>query len=695
MRLPRPLQELTVCGIAGFLSADRNVLASAVPVVSRMADQLTHRGPDAAGTWTDADCGIALGHRRLSIIDLSPAGHQPMVSASGRYVSAFNGEIYNHREIRAELEGCGQAPSWRGHSDTETLLAAVEAWGLEGALTRSVGMFALAIWDARERALFLARDRLGEKPLYYGWCGGGFVFASELKAIRAYPSFGNPVSRQAVAEYMRFMYVPAPLSIYEEIYKLDPGCMLRVRGVPAPRSRAPRPGLDAPDLSLRQWWNLQQVIADGARHPISDAQEAAQALEAQLRLAVQQQSLADVPLGAFLSGGVDSSTIAALMQAQSARPIKTFTVGFEDRRFDESAFSKAVAAHLGTDHTELFVRSAEAQAVIPTLPRMYDEPFADSSQIPTHLVCRAARQVVTVALSGDAGDELFGGYNRYFWGPKIWDRVSWMPFATRRTLGAAISSVSSGNWDAMAGVVNRVLPGSMGISHLGHKAHKMATRLKTVRGLEDLYTSLVSEWQDPAEVVKFHEGGAPKSDAAWDPLSDTSLDAAQLRMMAKDTLTYLPDDILCKVDRAAMAISLETRVPFLDHRVVELAWRFSVDLKVRRHEGKWILRQVLYKYVPRSLIERPKTGFGIPIGEWLRGPLRSWAEDLLQERRLAQGGFFHPAPIRQRWLEHLSGRRDHTYSLWAVLMFEAWLDETHRGELVKDAPLDALEGACA
>lgn len=647
-----------------------------------MAHAIAHRGPDDAGACADAAAGLALGHRRLSIVDLSPAGHQPMASSGGRYAMAFNGEIYNHLAMRAELLALGAAPAWRGHSDTETLLAGFEQWGVEATLKRAVGMFAIALWDVQARTLHLARDRFGEKPLYYGWAGSGtkraFVFGSELKALRAFPGFGNAVCRQALAQYMRFMVVPAPRSIYQGIYKLEPGCLLSIQGA-APLT-APAEPLRPPSvhegLTLSRWWSLGDVVQAGMANPVTDEVEAVDTLEQRLAEAVRLQALADVPLGAFLSGGIDSSAIVALMQRQATRPVKTFTVGFEEAGFDESPYARAVAQHLGTDHTELFVTAAEAQAVIPQLPAMYDEPFADSSQIPTHLVCRAARQHVTVALSGDAGDELFGGYNRYFWGPRIWDKLALLPYAVRNALGAAITGVPVAGWDALSRPFNAVLPGGKGIARAGDKAHKLGSSLRGVRSLDDLYLSLVSEWQDPAQVVRGEAGPVMEPPCLLDdPLPASGVQQSQLRMMYRDSLTYLPDDILCKVDRAAMAVSLETRVPFLDHRVAELAWRLPLGMKIRDGQGKWALRQVLHKHVPRELIERPKAGFGIPVGQWLRGPLRPWAESLLDETRLQAEGYLYPAPIRQKWAEHLGGQSDHTSSLWAVLMFQAWLQD--------------------
>ena len=683
-----------MCGFAGFLLGQPGGLERPEAQVTRMAKAIAHRGPDDFGAWADAQAGIALGHRRLSIVDLSPAGHQPMISSSGRFVMAFNGEIYNHLELRAELEGMyprlrkDDENKWRGHSDTETLLTGFEYWGIEATLAKTVGMFAIALWNVRERTLHLARDRFGEKPLYYGWSGSkagrAFVFGSELKALQVFPGFANPVCRQALAQYVRFMYVPAPRSIYQGIYKLEPGCLLSIRGTPplAAPAQPLRPSAAYENLTLSRWWSLADVVQAGAQNPITHEVDAVNALEQRMADAVRLQSLADVPLGAFLSGGVDSSTIVALMQQQATRPVKTFTVGFEEAGFDESSHARAVAKHLCTDHTELFVTVAEAQAVIAQLPAMYDEPFADSSQIPTHMVCRAARQHVTVALSGDAGDELFGGYNRYFWGPRIWSRLAWLPYPVRQVLGAAISAVPVAGWDALSRPVNALL-GGQGVTSAGDKAHKLAARLRGVRDLDDLYLSLVSEWQDPAQVVR-GEGIASVVEPPSlldDPVPTQGVTVSAnspLRMMYRDSMTYLPDDILCKVDRAAMAASLETRVPFLDHRVAELAWRLPLGMRIRGVQGKWALRQVLYKHVPRELIERPKMGFGIPVGDWLRGPLRPWAESLLDEQRIQTEGYFYPASIRQKWLEHLAGHRDHTSSLWAVLMFQAWLASTKK-----------------
>ena len=671
-----------MCGFVGYWrfktnQSDEQMLA----VVETMAAELNHRGPDDEGGWVDAGTGIAMGHRRLAILDLSQSGHQPMASSTGRFVLSYNGEIYNHKSIRAELIAQTSKISWRGHSDTETLLMAIEAWGLEEALKRCVGMFALALWDTHEKTLQLARDRFGEKPLYFGWSNSGsegaLVFGSELKALKAYPSFDAPICRKALTQYLRFMYVPAPRSIYQGIFKLEPGCILTVKDSPLPDApqHPLRPGQVYGSLALRRWWSLDSVVKVGASKPVYDESVALNLLEIQLTEAVSLQSLADVPLGAFLSGGVDSSTIVALMQRQSSRPVQTFTIGFDEANFDESMYAQDVAKHLGTDHHELRVSAQMAQEVIPTLPWMYDEPFADSSQIPTHLVCRAAKEHVTVALSGDAGDELFGGYNRYFWGPRIWNRLSVMPMQARKLLGSILAVMPVSSWNTLG---TTFLRGDEEVIRFGEKVHKLADRLSRVNNMEALYRSLVSEWTDPGSIVLGENGTfvtEPQS-LLDDPLPLMNMEQP-LPMLYRDSMTYLTDDILCKVDRAAMACSLETRVPFLDHRVVELAWQLPLDMKVRGSTGKWALRQVLYKYVPKELIERPKAGFTIPVGLWLRGPLRDWAESLISEQRLNKEGYLRPEPIRQAWLEHLTGKRDNTAKLWSVLMFQAWLEHQH------------------
>lgn len=641
-----------MCGFSGFLDASSILPATNwQAMLERMGDAITHRGPDDKGVWLDVNAGVGLTHRRLSILDLSPTGHQPMASDSGRYVIAFNGEIYNHLDLRLKL---GER-AWRGHSDTETLLAAFEIWGIEQTLQRTVGMFGIALWDRNTRILTLARDRLGEKPLYYGWQEGVFLFGSELKALKQHPSFAGEIDRNSLALYLSYCYIPTPRSIYRGIHKLTPGTFLQV-------------GVD--DRKLPEpvkFWSLKDVAERGQSEPFQgDDAEAVSALEGKLLDAVQLQQIADVPLGAFLSGGIDSSAIVALMQAQSTRPVRTFTIGFQEAGYNEAEHAKAVAHHLGTDHTELYVTSVEAQAVIPRLASLYDEPFADSSQIPTFLVSKMAREHVTVSLSGDAGDELFGGYNRYIWATKISQR----PKILRKMLAEGLTALSPSAWNSLCSAMAPVLPKSMRFALPGDKAHKLAGILGS-ESQEAIYHGLVSVWPASAGVVL----GSGKPATLLDtPASWATLAEFEHRMMYLDAMSYLPDDILVKVDRAAMGVSLETRVPFLDHRVVEFAWQLPLSLKIRQGQGKWILRQVLYKYVPKELIERPKMGFGVPIDSWLRGPLRDWAEVLLNEARLKHEGFFDPAPIRQKWGEHLSGERNWHYQLWPVLMFQSWLE---------------------
>lgn len=642
-----------MCGIAGFLGDSFNASEG---ILRDMTGSLRHRGPDDHGVWCDAENGIGLGHARLSILDVSAAGHQPMSSTIGRFVITFNGEIYNHLKLRAALEQGGLAAHWRGHSDTETLLAGFEAWGIEATIRRTVGMFAFAVWDRQDRSLTLGRDRLGEKPLFYGWQGDTFFFASELKALKAHPAFSPEIDRDAVASFMRYCYIPSPQSIYRGIFKLMPGTLVCVR---AGQRVEPKPV---------QYWSLTEVARQGIQTPFagSDAQ-AVKGLETRLSAAVRHQQISDVPLGAFLSGGIDSSMIVALMQANSSQPVRTFTMGFNDRQYDEAGHARAVARHLGTDHTELYVTPEEARAVIPRLPALYDEPFADASQIPTFLVSQLARRSVTVSLSGDGGDELFGGYNRYAW----MRRLLRLPIVLRRAIAAALGILSPSQWDNVHGAMQNMMPGPLNVRMPGDKAHKLA-QILALRSEAEAYQGLVSTWWNPEEIVV---GASQTADTyqGWDALAD--FDFPEHRMMALDTMAYLPDDILCKVDRAAMGVSLETRVPFLDHRVVEYAWQLPLQMKVRSGYGKWILRQLLYKYVPKELIERPKMGFGVPIDTWLRGPLREWAEGLLDESRMKREGYLNPAPIRQKWTEHLSGKRNWQYQLWNALMFQAWLEQ--------------------
>ena len=629
-----------------------------------MADAVRMRGPDDSGEWADG-CGIAFGFRRLSIIDLSAAGHQPMVSPDGRFVLAMNGEIYNHGELRAMLDPTRTTP-WLGHSDTETLLAGFGEWGVRATLERAVGMFALALWDRAERRLHLARDRFGEKPLYYGWSDKAFVFGSDLKSLRRFPGFNAGIDRDVLALYLQYNCVPAPYSIYKQVYKLQPACLLTLDAnacAPVPAS-APFAPWSERGLTIERYWSLADVLARGNEHPLADVREAETQLERVLAEAVGLQSIADVPLGAFLSGGIDSSLIVALMQRQSARTVRTFTIGFEQGEFNEAEHAKAVAAHLGTDHTELYVTDREARDVIPCLPDIYSEPFADSSQIPTYLVSRMARQHVTVALTGDGGDEMLGGYVRYTWGPTIWRRLRLIPPAVRVHIGAAIERMPVAAWNAAGAVIPRA------ISQRRDRAHKFGQRMRSVVDEDDLYQMLVRTWPPDAHVVR---EAAPPPTLLDTMRAPAGLDVAS-RMMFWDAETYLPDDILHKVDRASMSVSLETRAPFLDHRVAELAWRLPLSMKIRNGQSKWLIRQLLYRFVPPALIDRPKMGFAIPLEQWLRGPLRTWGEELLDERALLTQGFFDPAPIRRKWAEHVSGARSWSYELWCILMFQAWLD---------------------
>ena len=660
-----------MCGFAGFLTNKTKLQANADAIANAMALTIEHRGPDDGGVWFDGQVGIALAHRRLSILDLSPAGHQPMASKNNRYVIAFNGEIYNHLELRRELEMTPQPSSilakdatainWRGHSDTETLLAGFEAWGVEATLKKTVGMFAISLWDKEEKVLTLVRDRMGEKPLYYGFQNNTFLFGSELKALKAHPEFLSEIDRDVLCLYLRHCYIPAPYSIYKGIKKLLPGTFVQVRlGDDA----------NSPSLTPQPYWSLEEVVARGEDDPfVGGDEQAINALDSQLKQSIGLQMMADVPLGAFLSGGVDSSAVVALMQSQSRRPIKTFSIGFDEAGYNEANYAKAVAQHLGTDHTEMYVSSAEAMLVIPFLGKMYDEPFADGSQIPTFLVSNMAKQHVTVSLSGDAGDELFGGYNRYLLADK-WQKIERIPFAIRQMSGHLIETLSPSAWDAIFQQISKIktFPCNM-----GEKLQRIAKRLEKVDGTHALYYSLVSEIDSPDEIVL----------GAKEPLTWLTQHGMRMpfqdpkqQMMFLDAMTYLPDDILVKVDRAGMANSLETRVPFLDHRVVEFACQLPMNMKIRDGKTKWILRQVLYQYVPKELIERPKAGFGVPLAEWLRGPLQDWAESLIDEKRLLQEGYFNVKYVRDLWRAHLSGRRNHQSLLWSLLMFQLWLAES-------------------
>jgi asparagine synthase (glutamine-hydrolysing) len=638
-----------MCGIAGFVSSSFARSAAQLDnLAGAMNTSLRHRGPDDQGNWIDAEAGVALIHRRLSIVDLSAAGHQPMVSADGRYVISYNGEVYSHEDIRPTLAARGV--TFRGHSDTEVMLESIAAFGLEATLPRLIGMFAIALWDRKERALTLVRDRLGIKPLYWAKFGELFLFGSELKALRAHPGWTPRIDRGAVAAFMRHNYIPAPHTIYQGVQKLEPGSILTLPWRGEPR--------------ICRYWDARAVAIDGIASPIAGSdRELTDRLEATLQDAVKRRMMADVPLGAFLSGGIDSSTVAALMKSANAGPVKTFTIGFDNDDFDEAHHAAAVARHLGTDHTELRVTAQQALDVIPQLPEMYDEPFADSSQIPTYLVSAMTRKHVTVALSGDGGDELFAGYNRYRLASRSWRGLSLLPRALRQSAAAMIASVPAERWSRMLDV----LPARLRGGAVGDKIHKMAS----VLGLPDgdaVYRSLITHWE-PGEIMP---GATEPQGVIWDASLRHQLPGLLERSQFLDLVTYLPDDILTKVDRASMAVALEARVPLLDHRVVEFAWRLPRSAKLRGGTGKRLLRQVLDRHVPRALVERPKMGFGVPLAQWLRGPLRDWAETLLAEQRLRDGGLLDARRVRQVWQAHLSGRGNWQHLLWDVLMLESW-----------------------
>ncbi len=657
-----------MCGLTGILTSSTNNDIN--KIVSKMTLLLKHRGPNDGGVWSKSNIG--LGHRRLSVLDLSSSGAQPMQSECERFVMVYNGEIYNHLDIRKNLEVEGFPIKWRGHSDTETLLEAIKYWGLQKSLTNSIGMFALAIWDKKEECLSLARDRIGEKPLYWGWAGNDLIFGSELKALRAHPDCSKDICKKALLEYLQFMNVPAPRSIHPGIFKLEPGTILTVKSFAPlkPPNEPIRPGENYGSINIKRYWDLNESFKSGIYNPIQNESEAIATTEKTLREAVKNQMISDVPLGAFLSGGIDSSSIVALMQDQSPRPIKTFTIGFEEIKFDESKHAAEVAKHLGTDHHKILVTDTDARNVIPDLPWLYDEPFADSSQIPTHLICKAARQEVTVALSGDGGDEIFGGYNRYVHGPNLWKNLSYLPFFLRGFVGQALQAVPEKSWDRLEYIFNQIKKGSKGISNLGNKIHRFGNSIRSVNSLQDLHKNMISAWLEPEKLLI--DDVKKLLSTIKDESNELALNDSVMSMIIRDMRSYLPDDILHKVDRASMGISLEVRCPFLDKDVVSLASRIPSKMKISDGKGKWLLRQVLYKYVPTKIIDRPKEGFALPIGVWLRGPLRDWAEDLLEKKRLDSDGLFKSEIISKTWTEHLSGRKDWSYPLWTILMFQAW-----------------------
>ena len=651
-----------MCGITGFYSKTSSNFNN---IILKMNSAIAHRGPDSSNIWQDKNSGIVFGHQRLSILDLSTAGNQPMVSSSGRYIITYNGEIYNHLEIRKELNKINLNIKWKSNTDTETLLEALELWGFEKTLKKIVGMFAFGLWDKKNRSLILVRDRIGEKPLYFGWQGKGdnkvFLFGSELKALKVHPEFSREINRDAIALQLRHNYIPDPYSIYKDIYKLLPGHYLELTEDNLKKNFLPTPKI---------YWSLTKSAIYGNNNQLTQSDESIQSdLEKRLKLSVKQRMISDVPLGAFLSGGIDSSTIVALMQSQSNHPIKTFTIGFNEDDYNEAQHAKKIAKHLGTDHTELYFSSKTAMEVIPKLSTIYDEPFSDNSQIPSFLLSQLAKKDVKVALSGDGGDELFCGYNRYMSTNNWSKKFNSVPISLRKILAYAVKLISQKNWNKLF----KLLPGLNQHINYGHKIHKGAKALEA-NTLSDLYYILISHWQNPTEVVT-NSKEPPTFLSEFNP-ELLNFNNHQ-KMMMLDLITFLPNSILVKVDRASMASSLEARVPFLDHELIEYSWKIPHSLKFRNGKGKWILRQILSNYVPKNLTERPKKGFGIPIGIWLRGPLRDWAENLLNEKRLTQEGYFNPKQIRDKWQEHLLNKHNWQYDLWNVLMFQAWIDSNN------------------
>jgi asparagine synthase (glutamine-hydrolysing) len=649
-----------MCGICGFYSKSS---FKSDEIIKKMNLSIHHRGPDDSGIWQDGNAGIVFGHQRLSIIDPTPAGKQPMHSSSGRLILTYNGEIYNHLEIRSELQEIKSNIKWHSNTDTETLVEALDFWGIEVTLKKLVGMFAFAVWDRKLRSLTLVRDRMGEKPIYFGWQGIGdkpvFLFGSELKALKVHPEFRGNINNDAIALQLRHNCIPAPYSIYKDIFKLLPGHYLQLKENDLVKKLLPNP---------KPYWSLVEVATQGVNKLKSlSANDIEKELEQLLKISIKQQMMSDVPLGVFLSGGVDSSTVVALMQAQSNQPIKTFTIGFNEQEYNEAKYAKEVAKYLGTDHTELYVSAEQAMAVIPKLSLIYDEPFSDSSQIPTFLVSQLAKKKVTVALTGDGGDEVFCGYNRYILSKNLWNKLTLISLPLRKILASGIKSINSQSWNKFL----KILPSFNQYTNLADKVYKVTSALES-KTLFDLYYKLISNWQNPNGILL--DGKEPRTFLTNYESELTKLDGQQ-QMMLLDSMTYLPDDILVKTDRAAMATSLETRAPFLNHKLLEYAWQIPQPLKLKKTQSKWILRQILYKYIPKKLVERPKVGFGVPIDSWLRGPLKDWAQALLDKTKLRNQGFFNPDSISIKWTEHLSGKKNWQYEIWSILMFQEWLSK--------------------
>ena len=640
-----------MCGIAGIYSPEKSS-DKLTKIAVNMSNAILHRGPDDSGVWKDKNNNLALSHRRLSIIDITAGGHQPMTSSSRRYIIAFNGEIYNYRSIRAKLEITSSNINWQGSSDTEVLLEAISTWGLEVAIKMVEGMFAFALWDTVESKLYLVRDRFGEKPLYYGYIGKDFVFGSELKALRAHPEFTSSIDRDSISMFLQYSHVPSPKSIYENIYKLAPSSILSI-------------DFKNNQKKLSTYWALKLSTNPNYKDNASNKELILSELHEKLNSSVSDQMLADVPVGAFLSGGIDSSLIVALMQQNSTNPVHTFSIGFTEAQYDESTYARAVANHLVTRHTELIVSPSDLIDVLPMLPNIYDEPFADSSQTPTFLVSKLARNDVTVALTGDGGDEVFGGYNRHMWANNAWNKMNNLPNWLRKSLAVILSSPSEYRINKIFDLLNFVIPSKYRVNLPGQKIHKVAISLSALN-VEDLYQCLTSLWSNSSDIV------INSSEKKLNMLNTQGNSFAE-KMMFLDLGIYLPGDILTKVDRAAMGVSLETRVPLLNHKVVEFAWNMPIEMKIYRGEGKWALRRILEKYIPNQLINRPKMGFGVPIDSWLRGALFNWSKSILDENIIRSDGFFNYEEIQKIWLEHQSGKYNHEHKLWNILMFQMWL----------------------
>ena len=657
-----------MCGIAGIIAPTHINYQTLMEIVGAMANTLLHRGPDAHGVWVDPQYSVALSHRRLSIQDLSSAGNQPMSSAGERFHIVFNGEIYNFKTLAEELRQLGH--QFRGHSDTEVLLAAMEEWGIEVTLKRSRGMFAMAVWDRQSRELILCRDRLGEKPLFFGWVNKYFAFASELKALKKVFNGALIIDNDALAAYFRYGYVPTPHSIYKNIFKLLPGTYLRIPLIPLPAASGFNPLPDKNILSPQHYWDVETIARQGLANLILDEHEAVELLDSLLRDAISQQKIADVPIGAFLSGGVDSSLVAAVMQAIADKPITTFTIGFKEKEFDEAPYARAVAKHIGSDHQEYYVSANDGLALVEDIPRYWDEPFADSSQIPSLFVAKMARQKVTVCLTGDGGDELFCGYNRYFASAHFWSLQQHVPYFLRKIAGETIAMISPRVWQGSYLFYKRLMHDNRTQANVGLKIHKLAG-LICMSSKYEAYRYLMSYWQEPGDIMKYTREVSSVLDRESSPMLGNFIHDA----MYWDQLGYLIDDNLVKGDRSSMAYSLETRLPLLDHRIVEFSWRLPLAMKYRNGKSKWLLRQVLDRYVPKSLIERPKMGFTVPVGEWLRGPLKVWAGDLLHSERSIGAGVLNEVNIQRVWKEHQNGSHDHSNKLWTLCMWLAWVEQ--------------------